>query len=376
MYKVARKEYSAGLVAIHSLRGRGDQSQARDSVPSGTSLVATTGGAVDRQNAAGSRSRRRLVVSLLALALGATLGVAAPQAVAGPEITLSFSPAPSSPNQAIKVTGTVRPVEWVGKTLVLAVQTKSRKGKWTPVRSAKVQVTFTPPAKWMGRFDIEVAGPYWNGLLGHWQGQVTYGSPTVNLNGHYVDYSLTSATGTYKASGTNEPPTSELFQYVGYPWDGAGAAAHIGNLHWCFAASPGRAPADSYEGAAFHKVSGVLVETAYDPPGRYETPDVIRDIEGDFWDILQDTTEPPLLAADGHMRGNVARPVLLAGQGTGDTKSLDWDLAPPSDSPAVVPYHRRRGDYTWAYTPAKKGLYRIQARIGGVASKWVNLTVK
>jgi len=331
---------------------------------------------MNRQNAAGIRSHLRLVVSLLALAVGVTLGVAAPQALAGPEITLSFSPAPSSPNQAIKVTGTVRPVEWVGKTLVLAVQTKSRKGKWTPVRSAKVQVTFTPPAEWRGKFDIEVAGSYWNGLLGHWQGQVTYGSPTVDLNGHYVDYSLTSATGTYKASGTNEPPTSELFQYVGYPWDGAGAAADIGNLKWSFAASPGRAPADSYEGAAYHKVSGVLVETTYDPPGRYETPDEIRDIEGRFWDILQDTTEPPLLAADGHMRGNVARPVLLAGQGTGMTKSLDWDLAPPPDSPGVVPYAVRHGDLTWEYTPKKKGLYRMRVEFGGFIDTWYSFTVK
>jgi hypothetical protein len=330
----------------------------------------------------GRRSHRRRSVVLLALAVGATLGVAAPQALAGsgdpplpdlPSITLRVSPMESSPRVAIKVAGEVKPVESVGKFVTLTVQQKSRRGKWTRVSSATVQVLFTPPPEWMGQFNMVVIGPSMS-LTGDWKGQVLYESPKMAVFGHYVDYTMTSATGTSASSGGDGPIT---WTYAGTPLYLNDTPPDTGTLRWYFAENPADIPADNYDGDATHNTEGELMmrDDSVSPAAVFIFH-IHRSIAGLLWTPADDPTSlgtRPMLAEDGHMRGTAARPYqglpLL-------TQRLDWDLAPRLDSDAVVPYEQRYGDYAWSYTPTKKGLYRMRAAVGGIRSGWRSFTVR
>jgi hypothetical protein len=336
---------------------------------------------MDREYAAGRRSHRRLIVSIVALALGATLGATAPQALAGPgepmpglpSITLRVSPTASSPRMAIKVVGEVMPVDSVGKFVTLTVQQKSRRGKWTGVSSAKVQVMFTPPPEWMGKFNMVVIGPSMS-LTGDWKGQVLYESPKTAVFGHYVDYSMTSATGTSASSGGDGPIT---WTYTGTPLSLGDQPPDTGDIRWYFAENPADIPVDNYDADATHNTEGeLMMRDASSSPAVVFSYHVQRSIAGFVWAPEDDATSlgaRPLLAEDGHMRGTAARPYqglpLL-------TQELDWDLAPRLDSDAVLPYGERYGDYTWAYTPTKKGHYRMRAAIGRIRSPWRSFTVR
>lgn len=233
---------------------------------------------MDRGNAAG-RGHRRLTAALVALTVGATLSVAAPQALAAPKrvivrypttITLQVSPASSHTGKPVKVSGEVRPVETVGEFVTLSVQRKGPSGKWTQVSSARRQVQFTAPTYWTGPFNIEIAYPT---STTRWLGEVMYERTYTDLDFHYADYNMISATGVYASTGTGGVGTRGYsFACVGTPlWD-------AGTVRWYFADSTG-APGglggiagDSYEGSASHAVTSVQTVTWDDGPVEVAPP--------------------------------------------------------------------------------------------------------
>jgi len=391
VYTDTRKEYPAGLAAIRSLRGRGDQSPARDTVPSGTSLVSIIGGVMDREPAAGRRSHRRLIACLLALALGATLGVGAPQALAGPKdahlslgdsITLRVSPGSLSPKEIIAAAGEVMPVERVGDFVTISIEKKSAKGKWKKVSSTREQVQFKAPASWSGKWnarqdsvgtvDARV------GTLADWQGTVLFEHPTINLKGHYVDYEMTWAAGTSTYEGVNydgEGVLWGLYKYIGYPLKTAGAKADLGRLRWYFAESPDGIYIDSYEGNSYHLTEGVFTVTSLksSPPTVTEAPAYMYDSDT-MWSA-GDSGPRYRLQIDGRMKNKLVRPGAL-GNGVSETVTMvsDWDLAPSET--IEMNTDLREGYYTGKTSIAKPGDYHIRAEIGGVGSKWIKLKVK
>lgn len=340
-----------------------------------TSLYTMTGGIMGLHPAAGRRSRRRLVMSLMALAVGATLGAGAPQALAGPRhakqgvaprMTLKVRPSSSRPNKIITVTGAVWPVEIVGENIALSVQRKALSGKWTAVSLARRQVQYAPPASWQGTFDsrLDWVGMT-HGTMENWQGQVSYGSPKTDLQFHYVDYSMTSATGSLTALYYIDSDAGvTMAAYSGTPVD------DYGSLRWYFAESrgtdEGTIPKDSYVGGTQHEATGMWTTIWFDHTTT--VADNMREqSHGDIW-LPEDGPRP--LGADGHMSGTRSRI-----PGPGLTHVSEWDL---TSSELVVPY----GTYSWKYTPKKKGLYRVRAAIAKTAnhaaskSPWRNLTVK
>lgn len=371
------------MAAIRSMRGGGDQSQGRDAVPSGTSLVTTTGGTMDRGNAARRRNHRRLTVSLLALAVGVTLGAGAPQALAGPMgahsgyrpwIMIKASPNTWGSRLAIQVSGEAWPIEIVGEYLSLTVQRKAASGKWLPVGSGHRQVQFIPPESWDGTFDTkdDWLGRF-TGTLAAWEGSVSYGSPETDQTGHYVDYSMTSALGRLWADGTFE--SGRTFKYTAET-----PVKDSGTLRWYFAdilgdyGSDGTLsvliPKGSYEGDSYHETSGTLteVEDGHDVSGDNPTFFIVEDV------LRLKNDEPrPVLDKYGHMQET--RVVHSDGDPTlTGTETSKWNLAPSS---AV-----ENGFYTWGYKTAKKGVYRVRATVAktrdhaAAQSLWIEVRLR
>lgn len=335
---------------------------------------------MDRGNAAG-RGHRRLTAALVALTVGATLSVAAPQALAAPKrvivrypttITLQVSPASSHTGKPVKVSGVVRPVETVGEFVTLSVQRKSPSGKWTQVSSARRQVQFTAPTYWTGPFNIEIAYPT---STTRWQGQVMYERTYTNLDFHYADYNMISATGVYASTGTGGVGTRGYsFACVGTPlWD-------AGTVRWYFADSTG-APGglggiagDSYEGSASHAVTSVQTVTWDDGPVEVGPPTEV-DIWGEIWPLSDPTGLPrPVLDPDLQMLGSRVRAL------PGYTESVDWNLH--QSQPDLPVLADRGGTYSWKYTPRKKGVYRLRAAMAQTVDRyacqtpWRKVTVR
>jgi len=338
---------------------------------------------MDRQPAAGRRSHRRLIVSLLALALGVTLGAAAPQAFAGtadppltvlPKITLNVSPASSSPNKVVAVTGDVVPVEHVGEFAQLWVQKKSPSGKWKAAADGESRVLLTtpPPKSWKGAFDMwtDVTGAV-TGTLGSWKGKVLYelDDTQPDPSFHYATYTLTSALGVMTATYRFESDRHE--EYLGY------SGTDDGVLRWYFAGVEEESldiQADSYEGYAHHQTIGVLTVTEDGKSTEYA--DSPMDTSGDMREGIE-----PLPQLEGQdMVGNPKRDASGGGETTHE--ELKWRLSP---SDVVVPYDKRHGTYSWTFTPKKAGFYRLQAMMPKDAhapdqkwlkSGWIKLRVR
>lgn len=338
---------------------------------------------MDRQNARRRQSHHRLIVALLALAVGATLGAAAPQALAGsmgahsgyrPWIMIKASPTTWGSKLAINVSGDAWPIEIVGEYLSLTVQRKAPSGKWLSVGSARRQVQFIPPESWDGTFDTKTdwVGRF-TGTNAAWEGSVSYGSPETNQIGHYVNYSMTSASGSLWADGTFESGRT-------YKYTADAPVKDSGTLRWYFAdilgdyGSDGKLsvliPKGSYEGDSYHETSGTLTEVEdgvtlpEDNPTVFIVEDVLR---------LKNTEPRPLLDRYGHMQetrvvNNDGDPTLI------ETTTSKWNLAPSS---AV-----ENGFYSWGYKTAKKGVYRVRATVAktrdhaAAQSVWLKVTLK
>jgi hypothetical protein len=348
-----------------------------------TSLYTMTGGIMGLHPAAGRRSRRRLVMSLMALAVGATLGAGAPQALAGPMgahsgyrpwIMIKASPARWGSKLAIKVSGEAWPIEIVGEYLLLSVQRKAPSGKWLTVGSGHRQVQFIPPESWDGTFNTKIdwLGEF-TGINPAWEGSVSYGSPETHQLEHYVDYSMTSALGRLWAEGTFG--NVRTLKYTAET-----PVKDSGTLRWYFAdilgdyGSDGKLsvliPKGSYEGDSYHKTSGTLTEVE---EGVTVTEDhafvvVVEDV------LRLKNTEPrPVLNTYGQMQDT--RVVTSDGDPTLiETTTSQWNLAPSS---AV-----ENGFYTWGYKTAKKGLYRVRATVArtrdhaAAQSVWIKVRLR
>jgi hypothetical protein len=352
-----------GLGRHPRTRCRGDKSQTKDTVPSGTSLLTTTGGTMALHHDVGRRSHRRLIMALLALAVGATLAVAASPALASsaaaryraaPKITLKLSSAAPRRNVIMKMFGSVSPVEIVGESVILLVQKKSSGGKWTPISTpgGGPQVQYTPPESWMGIFNTTTtAEGKITGILSAWEGSVVYGSPVTAQIGHFVDYTMTSAQGTLWQDYVFEG--GRTYTFSGTPVE------DVGTLRWYFAdADLGYEviPGESYEGDSSHEAVGVTTEVE----------------DGKTWV----TNDWHVTVADELRTGDLPRPLFHGGH-MAETRVVHndsdptnytwttvstWDLA-PHDSDAVIPLAARQGSYDWQYTPTKKGAYRVRAMI-------------
>jgi hypothetical protein len=400
------------------------QSQVGDAVPSGTSLVTTNAGTMGPHPSAGRRSHRRLSLSLLALAVGATLCVAASPALANseatkqlakPKMTLDLGSTSSRPNRVVRVTGDVWPVELVGEWVQIAVQRKS-KGKWTPLWTnyGSKQVLFTPPASWEGTFNMEVTRDdgNWSDWTSTWRGQVRYelraapSSPTF----HFTDYTMTWAQGEFTNNGIDTLMNGHAvsYAYTGFPFAMGSPTPFTdwGMLRWYFAEDKlawdrddkGIVPKDSYEGNAWHNVRGTLFITGrYHPGETEEVTGVSNHIDAEMWpgsshEIWRSAASfvsvpaeaaRPVLDEDGNMVHSVVRPMAHM---AGYTEKLNWVLTPSTPDDANI--LGRSGFYSWEYTPTKKGLYRLQATIFkditpqhplgtvSVQSAWRTLTVK
>lgn len=361
-------------------RCRSDKSQTKDTVPSGTSLLTTTGGTMGLHHDVGRRSHRRLIVCVLALALGATLGIAAPQAVAGPmgahvrygaAVSLKATYAQHSSKHII-VTGEAWPVEMVGQYVVISVQRKSPSGKWTAVTSARRQVLFLAPFTWQGTFNItDVFADHNVGTL-IWQGQVTYQLVDVELDIYRADYELVSAMGTCTQTGFGSQWKSGENHDFSWAYNGT-PVDDLGSLNWYFAESPLLGVArDSYDGVSWHTTTGLRIVTWDD--GSVTTSEAQALAQGVIWPLDGSTGARPTL--DGvNMIGSREE-----SYSTGYTESLEWSLAPSeTDFNDEV---ERGGAYSWSFTPKKKGTYRVRATIAKTAdhpaakSDWHTVKVK
>ena len=337
---------------------------------------------MDRADTSTHRSHHRLIMPLLALAVGATLAAAAPQALAGtgdpslpvlPKITLKVSPALSSPNKVVAVTGEVVPVEHVGEFVVLWVQKKSPSGKWKAETDAVSRVLFTaPPKSWQGAFSMsdDVTGKV-TGTLGNWEGQVLYelDETQPDPSAHYAAYSLTSALGVMTAKYRFESGRTE--EYLGY------SGTDGGELRWYFADVEEDSldiQADSYEGSADHMTIGVLTVTENGIPHEYA--DSQLNISG----VMRAGIESLPQLAGQNMVGNPVRDTSAGGETQHEV--LNWSLVP---SDVVVSYEKRHGTYGWTFTPKKTGFYRLQAMMPKDAhapdqkwlkSGWIKLRVR
>jgi hypothetical protein len=365
MYKVARKEYSAGLAATRRTRGRGDQSQAGDAVPSGTSLVRTTGGTMRSHPSAGRHRHRRLIVCVLALAVGATLCVAASPALASseaaryraaPKIALNVSPSSPLAGSVAKVSGNVWPVEAVGKVVSLAVQRKSR-GRWILVAARGQMVRFTPPNTWRGTFDMELQMPPMF-PSSTWRGEVVYTlrAKGTSLVQHLAEYDLTSATGFFFNDWSYGGVSIKTASWL--------QTQQQGHLTWYFADS-GDIPIDSYDGDAYLTFTGTSIAT--DPEGHTtELPQTVG-ASGVMWEVgAYGETKRPLASFEDHGVDEIG---LMSETRTrdrddppGSTSISTWDL---SSDPMLNVIGGRSGFFKWAYTPTEKGSYRLRATITG-----------
>ena len=338
---------------------------------------------MDRQTTTAHGSHRRLLASLLTLAVGATIGAGAPQALASPMgahsgyrpwIMIEASPATWGSKLAIKVSGDAWPIEIVGEYLSLTVQRKAPSGKWLTVGSRHRQVQFIPPESWDGTFNTKIdwLGEF-TGTNPAWEGSVSYGSPETHQLEHYVDYSMTSASGRLWADGifgsvrtltyTAETPVKDSGTLRWYFADILGDYGSDGKLSVLI-------PKGSYQGDSYHETSGTLTEVEEgvnvpeDNPTFFIVEDVLR---------LKDTEPRPVLNKDGQMQQTRVvtsndDPTLI------ETTTSKWNLAPSS---AV-----ENGFYTWGYKTAKKGLYRVRATVArtrdhaAAQSVWIKVRLK
>jgi hypothetical protein len=268
----------------------------------------------------------------------------------------------------------VEPVEFVGEYVSIVVQRKAPNGRWTAAGSGFEQVLFDAPDSWQGTFTtkLEQSGRF-SGTPGSWEGSVLYGSPQTDLLGHYVDYTLTSATGRLWAQGVFE--SGRTYDYSGTP------VSDAGTLRWYYADVLGDYDAtgtasvlvirDSYEGHVNHETVGTLTEK--EDGVTYVTESSRFYVADTMW--LGRPAPRPVLDRYGHMTEtrvvhNDADPTLT------DTTTSTWNLAPSSNVMA------RSGFFVWSYTPRKKGLYRLRATMpetaghAAVASPWVALSVR
>jgi hypothetical protein len=317
-------------------------------------------------------------LTLLALAVGAMLGVAAPQALAVPKITLDISPAASRLNTVVAVTGEAYPAELVGEYVKLSVQAwDPGRRRWDAAASRKLRVKFTAPQSWQGKFNIEYVQP--PGLIGSYTyaGQVTYTLDSTDLGEHVAHYKLTSATGDFNNDCSFPGFSSTSTWRPDSDW---------GDLWWYFAEDKGgstRIPADSYDGSANHSFTGrsTITQDGF----TYVVDPAEESIGAMIWVPGEAAvTARPLVTgfdwstpgkAVGFMRKTVVRydSALLT------TESLDWDL---ESSAGAEPYAVRHGDFTQKYRANKKGLYRMRGTIARTAdhptlnSPWRKLTVR
>jgi hypothetical protein len=335
---------------------------------------------MDPEHPAGSSCR--IVPLLLALALGATLGFIAPQARAAPRgvivryqplISITTSPASARPKKVINVSGVVRPVETVGESVTLSVQRKTPTGKWTQVSSAKAPVQFTAPTYWTGPFNIEIAYP---SSTTRWQGQVMYERTYTDLDFHYADYEMISATGVCTGAGSGGVGTRDFTRtYYGQTslWD-------AGTIRWYFADSTGvpgglgGIAGDSYEGVASHDVIG-LEKITWDDGTVDEHPETEVYLSAEIWPYTDPTGLPrPVLDPDLQMLGSRVRTL------HGYTETVDWNLH--QSQPDLPVLAERGGAYSWQYTPMKKGVYRLRAAMAQTVdhyayqTPWRTVTVK
>jgi hypothetical protein len=334
---------------------------------------------------------RWIVALLLALALGATLGAIgatlgaiAPHARAVPVgviiryqplITITTSPASARLRKPINVSGVVRPVETVGEFVTLSVQRKTPKGKWAQVKSAQLPVQFTAPTYWTGPFNIEIAFPNAASTT-RWQGQVMYERTYTNLDFHYADYEMISATGVCTEAGSGGSGTrsfSTTYFSETSLWD-------AGTIRWYFADSTG-APGglggiagDSYEGSASHDMIGLSTRT-WDDGTVEQDPNSEVYISGEIWPLSDPTGLPrPVLDPDLQMLGSRVRTL------HGYTETVDWNLH--QSQPDLPVLAERGGTYSWQYTPTKKGVYRLRTAMAQTAdhyacqTPWRTVTVK
>lgn len=362
-------------------------------------------------------------MSLLALAVGATLCVAASPALASseaakqlvkPKMTLDLGSTSSRPNRAVRVTGDVWPVELVGEWAQIAVQ-RTSKGKWTSLWTsyASRQVLFTPPASWDGTFNIEVTADdgNWSDWTSTWHGQVRYELVTQQPppSYHCADYTMTWAQGDFTNNGIDTVMNGHAvaYAYTGLPFAiGSPPFIDAGSLRWYFAEDKlgtltrdkSVVPRDSYEGTAWHNVRGTLFITGRYRPGEIEeVTGVSNHVDAEMWPgsrdeldsgarsflSVPDETARPVLDADGVMLDSVVRPMENM---AGYTERLNWALTPSTPDDAHI--LGRSGFYARKYTPTKKGLYRLRATIFKgitpqhplgtvwVQSAWHNLTVR
>jgi hypothetical protein len=339
---------------------------------------------------AGRHCHRRLIVCVLALTLGATLAVAASPALASskaarqrakPKITLKLSPSSPRAGRVAKVSGDVWPVEAVGKVVSLAIQRKFR-GTWIPVRGiARAQwVRFTPPETWRGSFNMEVQAPPMF-PSSTWRGEVVYTlmAKGTSLVQHSAGYELTSATGIF----FND------WSYGGVSIQTAWLPPQLqGRLIWYFADS-GDIPIDSYEGDAYLTFTGTSIIT--DSEGHISEEPATGGAGGVIWEAgAYGETKRPLAVFVGGQHGDeigrMSETRTRYPDDPPDSTSIStWDL---SSDAVVNSLLERSGFVKWAYTPTKKGSYRLRAIITGdptrqhpagtvwAQSSWLAFTVR
>jgi hypothetical protein len=278
------------------------------------------------------------------------------------------------------VSGRVSPIAMVGELVLLSLQRKAPNGRWTQVSAREEQVRYVPPKSWQGTFNTEItSSPSWSQS---WKGRVTYTLADTDLIGHYAEYTMTSATGIYTWTDSGEDWMNDGVQRWWLTYSGT-PVQDMGGLRWYFAkhlfapsALEGIA-GDSYEGSAFHNLSGIPTITWAD--GTIETLPVTPSGVGAWiWPVSGSSDGPrPLLEADLHMRGTQVTP---SWPSVGSTESLDWDLG--SSDPALPVLEERSGFYfSDSFTAKKKGLYRARTTITstfdhyGFQTPWRTFTV-
>lgn len=346
-----------------------------------------------RQHAdTGRRSHRRLIVSLLALALGATLGGAAPQAFASsrdakqryqPSLVVEAYSLPDL--KEIGVSVSVYPVEIVGESVTISLQRKASGGRWTPVTAHREMVDFWAPTTWAGTFTTEItAPPLWSQV---WTGLVTYKIERPDpdpakafIDVSYADYSLIEAIGTYTWTDGGESWKNDRMQHwsMTYPGTRVDDWGSLRVYFWKTTLGAETVPIDSYEGSAFHRYTGVpeinwedgTVEKLFETPsgvGAWIWPDLVG----------SPLAPRPLLEPSGGMSGSYVR---TASPSVGYTESSQWNLA-PSDDEFADPLGRHGGSITF-FEHAKKGTYRVRVSGARTAdhrafqSSWHNVTVR
>jgi hypothetical protein len=347
---------------------------------------------MEREPAAGPRSHRRLIMLLLALTVGATLGAAAPRALAAlgdakqryqPTFVVDASSTPG--DNTVSVSVSVCPVEIVGEYVAISVQRKASGRRWTPVTSHREQVDFWAPTAWAGTFTTEItAPPHWSQV---WTGLVTYkieppdSDPVKTfIDVSYADYSLTEAIGTYTWTDAGEEWRNDRMQHwwMTYPGTRVEDMGALRVYFWKTNLGAETVPMDSYEGSAFHRYTGVPEVNWEDGTVEklWETP---SGVGAWIWpDLVGSPLAPrPLLEPSGRMTGSYVR---AASSPTGSTESSRWNLA-PSDDEFADPLGRHGGSITF-FEHLKKGLYRVRVSLASTAdhpahkSSWYNVRVR